>query len=195
MRLMAVSFVAGGCTFAEDPSRNCAIVRPIWSAAIDPRVLRARAVPATGKASPAFDAILLNARIARGAACEHVLLDAVGGPVRLDVIEGTMIAGPVVLRFDVICDDRLPHQLAAIQGLSQPSPYRRHEQLARKLLSLEAFDTHAAGASLRETARLLLGPGDWPGTGDHRKSLVRRMVAAGARMIAEGPGAVLNGRW
>lgn len=192
---MAVSFVVGVCTFAEDPSRNCAIVRPIWSAAMDPCVLRARAVPATNNASYAFDASLLAARIAIGTSCEHVLLDAVGGPVRLEVIEGTMIAGPVALRFDVICDDRLPHQLAALQRLSRPSPYRRHEQLARKLFSLEAFDTHAAGATLRETARLVLGPGDWPGTGDHRKSQVRRMIAAGARMIEEGPGAVLNGRW
>lgn len=159
---------------------------------MDPCVLTARAV--AGRSAHALDASQHDVRIVKEPSCEHVLLDGGSAPVRLDVVEGTMASGPVILHFEIVGDDRLPDQLAAIRHLRAPLPHRRHEQFSRRLLALEAFDTHAAGASLRETARLILGPGDWPGTGDHRKSLVRRMIAAGAHMIGAGPGAVLRPR-
>jgi hypothetical protein len=40
----------------------------------------------------------------------------------------------------------------------------------------------------------VLGPGAWPGEGEHRKSLVRRLIAAGDRMIHSGPIATLVDR-
>lgn len=135
-------------------------------------------------------------RVVKGRSCEHVLLDVDRASVRLDLVEGSLTGGPVILRFEIAFDDRLSRQMDVIRSLAGGRHFPREERLARKLLGLEAFDAHAEGASLRETARLVLGPGDWPGTGDHRKSLVRRMIVAGARMIAEGPGAVLNApRW
>jgi hypothetical protein len=45
----------------------------------------------------------------------------------------------------------------------------------------------------------VLGPGAWPGDGEHRKSLVRRMIAAGDQMIRAGPAGALvdrpHGAW
>lgn len=161
---------------------------------MDPCVLIARAVAAKGRPAHAFDPSRHDRRIVKGASFEHVLLDSERASVRLDLVEGSLTAGPVLLRFDIASDERLAHQLDAISSLWQPRPALRQEQMARRLLGLQAHDLRGAGASLRETARLVLGPGDWPGTGDHRKSLVRRMIAAGARMIADGPGAVLNAR-
>ena len=64
--------------------------------------------------------------------------------------------------------------------------------MAAKLFALQAVDARSEGASLRETAASILGPGDWPGDGEHRKSLVRRMIATGERIIQAGPRAILN---
>lgn len=185
----------GGCTFPEDPARTCARVLPIWSAAIDPRVLAVRALePVAATGARLFDALAVHARSVRGLHAEHLLIERGGEVIRLDVIDGTAAAGPVTLRFDLPDDYRLDTQLAAIRALREPAAVlRSHEQLARRLLALQALDVRHAGASLRETAEIILGPGAWPGEGEHRKSLVRRMVVAGERMIGAGPRPILAG--
>ena len=97
-----------------------------------------------------------------------------------------------MLRFDLADDDRLDMQLRAIQALCEPAPVARsHTRLARRLLALHAVDARNAGASLQETADMVLGRGDWPGDGEHRKSLVRRLVVTGERLIRAGAGAIL----
>jgi hypothetical protein len=58
-------------------------------------------------------------------------------------------------------------------------------------VSLHAHDAREAGASLRDIAELLLGPGDWPGDGEWRKSQARRLVQAGASLIRSGPRSIL----
>lgn len=125
---------------------------------------------------------------------EHLAIDRGGVPLRLDVIEGTATAGPVFLHYDLPDDDRLEVRIAVIRAIAgiRPVPCR-HPQLASRLHALQALDARAAGASLRDVANHVLGPGDWPGDGEHRKSLVRRMIAAGERMVRAGPRAVLQG--
>ena len=113
--------------------------------------------------------------------------------LRLDVIEGTVSAGPVSLHFDLPYDDRLEHRVAAIRALSGTKPIGcRHPQLAARLRALQAADARAAGASLREIADGLLGIGDWPGDGEHRKSAARRLVATGEKLIQQGPLPILK---
>jgi hypothetical protein len=167
----------------------------MWSAAIDPRVLAVRALkPADGYARW-FDGKSADMRMVRGPRCEHLIVDPGGEVIRLDVIHGTVVAGPVTLRFDLPDDDRLELQLSAMRAFRGPAAVARsHVQLARRLLALEAVDARDAGASLRETADILLGPGAWPGNGEHRKSLVRRMIVAGERAVRAGPKAILAGR-
>lgn len=165
----------------------------MWSAAVDPRVLSVRALATPGGSSHIFDGGSPGTWIARGTDREVVRVERGGGPVRLDVIEGTVAAGPVALRFDVADDDRIEHQVAAIRALH--SAVRRRQQqgrFARLLLALHAVDARDAGASLRQTADILLGAGDWPGDGDHRKSSIRRLIVAGERMIRAGPAAILR---
>jgi hypothetical protein len=171
-------------------------VLPIWSAAIDPRVLAVRAL---GRAAAAgtrlFDAPAVDARMVRGSYAEHLLIERGGEVIRLDVTEGTAAAGPVTLRFDLLDDDRLDIQLSAIRLLRDPvTAARSHVQQARRLLALQAVDERDAGSSLREIADIVLGPGQWPGDGEHRKSLVRRMIVAGDRMVRAGPASVLIDR-
>ena len=184
----------GGLTFPEDPARSGSDTLPVWSAVLDPRVLTGRAVPATVDAANPFDLTLLHPKMVRSASAEHWLFVRHGKPVRLDVISGTLARGPVILRFDITADERLSIQLAALRSFSKPALDPGHADYAQYLLALHAVDARRAGASLRETADLILGPGDWPGDGEYRKSLVRRLIATGEQLVRDGPAAILQRR-
>lgn len=138
---------------------------------------------------------MTEARYLRGRDAEHLLIVRGNELFRLDVIAGTLAAGPVSLRFDIAQDDRLPAQLSTIGRYCHTgSPVRRHVRMGNRLLALAAVDACEAGASLREAADIVLGSGPWPGEGEHRKSMIRRMIAAGERLIRAGPAAVLVDR-
>jgi hypothetical protein len=180
----------GGCTFAEDPEQDCTSVLPLWSAAMDPRVLAARVVSSDGHGLRTLDTPGATIHRAIGRLHEYLAIDNGGVPVRLDVTEGRMTPGPVVMRFDVADDDRLPLQLEAIGTVAGLWRQRPLSRLTNRLLALRAFDARQAGEGLRSIAGHLLGQGDWPGDGEHRKSLVRRLCAAGEKMVINGPRAV-----
>jgi len=189
---MPTSRRIGGCTFPEDPVRTCASVLPMWSAAVDPRVLTVRAVPAPGAGSRIFYAHSADVCVLRGINGEHLIIDRGAEPVRLDVIEGTTAAGPVMLRFDLADDDHFDVRIAAARALRcTVSTGHRHIRLARKLLALQAVDAREAGASLREIAEILLGDGEWPGDGEHRKSNVRRLLDTGESLLRAGSREIL----
>jgi hypothetical protein len=190
------SLRAGGLTFAEDPAHSCASVLPVWSRAADPRVLAVRATPlAEGKhgwAAHPFNLDLFPDHSLVDDGQEHVRIDHPDGVIRLDVISGSLRAGPVTLAFEIEYDDRLSIQLSAArdfdmaisgEGMGSPGP----ERLAGLLTALHAVDARAAGASLRNSADLLLGAGDWPGNGEYRKSRIRRMIAVGEQLLRAGP--------
>jgi hypothetical protein len=167
----------------------------MWTAAIDPRVLAVRALKPTDGHARLFDGMSADVRTVRGPRCEHLIVDPGGEVIRLDVIDGTVTAGPVSLRFDLVDDDRLQPKISAINAYRRVTVLApRHTQLGNRLLALQALDARHAGASLRETADIVLGSDAWPGEGEHRKSLVRRMIVAGERMIRAGPKAILAGR-
>jgi hypothetical protein len=121
----------------------------------------------------------------------NLVIDRGGELMRLDFAAGSLDSGPVTLHFNLIDNGRLETQIAAIQQFRGTVPPRRYTRLAERLIALHAADARVTGASLREIAELLLGPGEWPGDGEHRKSLVRRLIAAGERMVHAGPRHVL----
>lgn len=132
------------------------------------------------------------ARLMRRPPFEHAACRRGDALFRLDVIEGTLTAGAVALHFEVKADARLKAQLATIASFHlRLRRRRRARDFVGKLLALQALDAKATGASLRDIADLVLGPGDWPGDGDHRKSMVRRLLDSGARMVRAGPRAIL----
>ena len=185
----------GGCTFPEDPMHSCAEVQPMWSAAVDPRVIIARASPLRQAGERAFDSSGPGVRVLRGFGNEYLLADRGGSAIRLDIVEGSVLAGPVTLRYDIPDDTHLELRLSAIRAFTAAAqPRRQHLQLARRVQALHATDARNGGASLREIADLVLGAGDWPGDGEHRKSLVRRLIIAGDRMLHEGHRAILGCR-
>lgn len=139
-----------------------------------------------------FDVGAMDVRVLAGPHTEHLLIRRDDDLFRLDVIEGTVAAGPVSLRFDLADDNRLPARIAALGRFrGKAAVGRRQARLLNKLDALHAVDARGAGASLREIAELVLGPGAWPGDGEHRKSLVRRMLLAGDHLICGGPAGVL----
>lgn len=186
--------LSGGFTFAEDPALDCARVLPIWAAGLDPCVLRAQAVR-PGSPSPTLwlEIAGRHCQCVVGADTTHLAFACAGEIARID-LEGTAApAARLLLQFEVLADGRLIHQLAAVHRLFsgggvRPDPRR----LMRQHLSLLALDAHTDGASLRETANLVLGPGDWPGDGDHRKSQVRRLIEAGGRLLAGGVAGIFS---
>jgi hypothetical protein len=157
-------------------------------------VIAVRVGPVASTGTRVFDASDPAVRVLRGSAHEHLLVDRRGLSIRFDVIDGTVLAGPVSLNFDLPDDHHLEARLAVIRAFtSSVPPGRRHLRLARRVHALRATDARDDGASLREIADLVLGPGVWPGDGEHRKSRVRRMIAAGEQLVRSGPRPILSG--
>lgn len=165
-------------------------------AGIDPHVLAVRALPYCGDARGwRFDLSRHVARTVQGRMGEHVRIDKAGHVIRLDVLDGTLAVGPMSLRVEIGVGPDLPVQADAVRALQrlvsgtlQENIY--HDREAGNLLGLWAYDARREGASLRDIADLLVGPGDWPGDGEHRKSRARRLVSAGEAMVKAGPAAI-----
>ena len=162
---------------------------------MDTRVLPV--VAEVGKASLATDIAQFAARIIRRISCEHVYLAIGGETFRLDLVCGTVTAGPVLISYLVARNARLPKQIDTIQRLEARlagcaiEHTREGLRIARLANALRAWDARMAGASLRDIATDLLEPGDWPGPGECRKSAARRLVATGRELIAAGPRPIL----
>jgi hypothetical protein len=156
----------------------------MWSAAVDARVLAARALVPCIDGAHCIDGSAPGLRRVVGPSTEHLLIDCGRELVRIDVLDGTTAGTPVSLHIDLPLDDRVEPRVAAIRALVAPSQVTpRHTQLAQRLLCLQALDARVA--------EIMLGRGDWPGDGEHRKSRVRRMILAGERMVDAGPGMIL----
>lgn len=166
---------------------------PIWSAAVDPRVVAARALLSGDDAAHLIDITRDLRRLVCSGTTEHLLVERHATLLRIDIIEGTVTAGPSALYFDVRVDARLPERIATIRAFATGGLAQAHRRLAARLQALHAADLRAAGARLKDIADGLLGPGAWPGAGEHRKSAVRRMIAAGEHMVRTGPRPILSG--
>ena len=130
-----------------------------------------------------------------GEGAEHLLFQACGRSLRLDVVSGTVLAGPVTLEPQMVIA-RLDSQIATIRALAallsnQPVPAVADARLPRLVLALRALDARREGASLREIARGIFGETDWPGDGDHIKSRARRLVRLSEMLLRAGPRGVL----
>lgn len=143
-----------------------------------------------------------GAFIAVGDGGEHALIPLADIELRLDVITGTLRAGPVALAIRVARFDQLEFRMhmvrqlvALLTGTPSPRPFA-DPRLARLVAALRADDGVIAGASLRQVAAALLGEsriaGEWPGEGEYIKSYIRRLATLGGRMRKAGPSAVLR---
>jgi hypothetical protein len=162
---------------------------------VDPSVISARAFPCDASAPLRLQIDRYDPCIATGEGVEHLLLGACGRSLRVDVVSGTVLAGPVVLE-PTVCLDRLDFQVAAVRTLAgilsrEPVAAVTDTRLPRLVLALRALDARREGASLREIASGIFGQTDWPGDGDHIKSRARRLVRLSEILVRAGPRGVL----
>ncbi|WP_182849643.1 DNA -binding domain-containing protein [Pelagerythrobacter aerophilus] len=153
--------------------------------------------PNAGGCLHPFDLCEFEARVLAGSTREFVRIDHAGMVIRLDVTNGTLLDGPVSLRFEIPEGRGLNRQIDALNRfralrcrdcLRSPSRTR----LANRLLALQAFDLRREGRSLRSISQAVFGECDWPGDGEHRKSRVRRLVASGEALVRTGPVSILT---
>jgi hypothetical protein len=137
-------------------------------------------------------------RVAIDDGAEHLLLRTRGTSLRLDVVAGTVLAGPVALELSFALD-RLEWRIATVRALAamlrDESPGAATDaRMPRLVLALRALDARHEGASLRDIARGIFGAMDWPGDGDHIKSRTRRLVRLSDDLRRAGPRGVLGHR-
>ncbi|MEI9850142.1 MAG: DUF2285 domain-containing protein [Sphingomonas sp.] len=130
--------------------------------------------------------------------CEHVVLTDGLRHLRLDIAGGTMLAGPVRLRFRLeglraIGAPLLTlRRLAALDRLGRmpQALFPAERRAGRWILTLRALDARRSGASQREVAEALVGPervrSDWNARTDYLRSQVKRLLRFGARMTRGG---------
>ena len=138
-----------------------------------------------------------DAQVAISAVGEYLRLSSHGAAIRLDVISGTVLDGPVLLQPMICLGNVLDDQLGAVRRLDAllrglRPPVDNDRRLDRLVLALRVLDARRDGASLRDIARGLFGERDWPGDGDCIKSRVRRLVALSEAMERAGPAGVFR---
>jgi hypothetical protein len=191
---------AGGSYFAEDEAAPSWSARDLWLDAVDPSVLTIEALPAM----PGRDAIDFNRlgveliALSNADGGEHLLVRDGNGRLRIDVVAGTALAGPIVPRVTLDGLEALgPKTLALrrLRGLSKSgrlpaSLFEREPRAARWSTMLQVFDGLEAGASQRDIAVALFGhervASDWRGASDHLRTAVRRLIAGTRRMVDHG---------
>jgi hypothetical protein len=189
----------GGCAFAEDPRRSASAARLFWDAAIDPRVIVASAQPTSRYDPQRFDpfGLPLPIIIIRHADAEELLIGDATRSVRISIVSGSVLGGPVRLAYHLAGTDALDLRLLALRRLSALllrgrlpghlfKPHARSERWGQLVAALEAL---AIDPSHRAVARHLYGAdavvADWDGRSDYLRSRVRRLIAE-ARRLADG---------
>lgn len=169
----------------------------VWNRAFDRSVLIAEALPASATAGDKFDiskvAAAVSIAIAQGG-CERVALSDGYRRIRLDIVSGSVLDGPVSLRYRLGDGRELDPQLLTLRRLQL---LRRTGRFARTLFppekmaprwvaALRVCDALATGVSQRELANFLFGPlaahATWRGDSDFLRLRVQRLVRIARRM-------------
>jgi hypothetical protein len=173
-------------------------VTPVWSAAVDPRVLRVRCFGCETDHPAAFDGRTHRLRVAvDNDGIERICVGGSGEPLRIDVVSGTIQRGIVCLEPAIDLARSLPPQVAALHRLDcllRQVVWNRpvDRALLRLFVALRSADARRHGASLRDIARIILGLPDWPGDGEFAKSSARRLVALGGLLMQASPATIVQ---
>jgi hypothetical protein len=193
----------------ENPACDALVSRPLWRADTDRAVLVGEARPLKGGsgfdlASVAALATILPGDTDTGVA-EHALLSDGLRSIRIDLLSGTLAAGPVALRWRIDGLAEARPQLLALRRLSALARHGRFaaslhlsERRARRWVQmLGVHDALAAGATHREIAAMLFdvdvaGP-RWRVRAAPWRLRVQRLAAGARACQALGPAGWLGG--
>ncbi|WP_141237092.1 DUF2285 domain-containing protein [Sphingopyxis sp. GW247-27LB] len=185
----------------EDPDLATPYARPIWTPALDPRVLRSKAADH----QPASESNLLDIRdladyvsvAVDETNAEHWLLSDGHWVIRLDLHDGTLLGGPLFLDYQIggLVDtgpkiSALQQLVALATGGELPTSLKPRETRApRWILELRTADAIAAGAAQQEIAQAFFGsavaPERWRKESSPYRSRVQRLVKAAQRRLAD----------
>lgn len=192
----------------EPPGRNALAARPIWRRESHPYVLQAAATH-VGDDEDRLDLDRLKhlvTLVADSSGTEHLLLSDGCAAIRIDILSGTLRAGPACLHYQLEGFRRahasllVLRQLLALAGTAKFSPmlHPRERRSGRWILLLRTCDALAAGASQREIAETLLGlePVEprWRVQASSLRSRAQRLVREARRMAAGDYLELLDGR-
>lgn len=188
-----------GLCFAGPGPHGDPVPAVLWSWRADPSVPVLEVQPMRASEPGVLDlrALALPALVVRTEDGEqHVLVSEGRCRLRLAVVQGDVLSGPVACRY------RLPRSElagASFEGLRQlvalgetghlpAGGARPRTKVARWIEILRAYDARRAGASQREIAILLFGRArveeDWSGRSDYMRMRVQRLLRAAEEMVA-----------
>ena len=118
--------------------------------------------------------------------------------MRVDIVQGTVLGGPVQLRFLIVDDQHATVQVTALRqfqslrrlgffsrSLHRPEPHASH--WIRQLRALDALEQQIGS---REMATVLFADrfarGGWRDGGEPARSAVRRLIGTSRRMVTGG---------
>jgi hypothetical protein len=153
---------------AEDPGRPAPEATILWHADLDPGALRATASPTDARNPDALPGVILRrfATLADGAdGVEHVVLSDGLRRIRIDIEQGTLRDGPVILNYHIGGTQKARPALLSVRRLNAlclncrfaPSLFPHDPRIDRWLHLLRVHDAGQGGASQREIAELLFG--------------------------------------
>ncbi|WP_448659181.1 DNA -binding domain-containing protein [Sphingomonas sp. CJ99] len=193
-----------GCLTLPDPCLGWQDASILWSSELDSTVLPLAALPMSASIGLGFDLAAWPGRaaISRGPDAEHVRLDDDAGTIRMDLVTGTLLGGPVRL----VLDPAALRTAAPIAGplgrllgtncIPIPSTSVRltRQQHRRQVQALQVHDARALGASIRDIGILLFGEdrvqADW--ASEALKSNCRRLIALAKAMATGGHRALFD---
>lgn len=196
----ALQGVADLCFAGAGPSGDH-IPAVLWTWRADPSVPVLEVEPALRNEGAALDlqASPLAVLVVRTADDEqHVLISDGPRRLRLAIVRGDVLSGPVACRF------RLPpHAMGATSldglrrllvlrdtGLLPSASARRSTKSSRWVEILRAHDARRAGASQRQIAVLLFGQArvqeDWSGGSNYMRMRVQRLLRSAEALVAGG---------
>ncbi|WP_066793600.1 DUF2285 domain-containing protein [Sphingomonas soli] len=170
----------------------------MFDAAVDSSVLACEVVEADMEGFDLCRAGCFSALLRGDDPREHLVLGDGLRRLRLDIAGGSLLGGPVRLRFRLEGLRAIEAPLLTLRRLVAFDRLGRMPQglfpaqrpVRRWIAALRAFDAHRAGASQREVAETVIGAGrvrsDWNAGSDYLRSQVRRLLRGSERMTRGG---------
>lgn len=184
----------------EDPALRVPIARPLWSADIDPSVIRAAVLDPFARAADRIDLWRLLPLVSVSIdenQIEHLLLSNGAQSLRIDIVEGTLIGNPASLHYGLHGIAALRGPVAALhrliylveKGGFEDRPIGRPRRRERWILELRVADALSDGVGYQQIARGLFGDviadARWRTENpSHRQRVLRLAKAARANLAS-----------
>ena len=191
----------GGFPFAEGPEQSSLEAVCFWRPDWNPSALIADARPVSSTHPDAFDIAAFGDMatvIVTNDGREFLSLSDGQHRLHIELRSGTLLDGPIIVRFDIDSGQPLREKAAALLRFQcvrdrrrlppGPAPTKRATQ--RVVNALRAFDAVQAGAKQREIAQALWGENilktNWGTDSDCFRSNVQRLIRTGRELVDGG---------